>query len=466
MLDEYIDHLQDEMVKETCHLINFPSISVETNTPSMPFGESAKQALDYILDLGDRLGFRTKNLDNYCGYIEFGEGDKLIGIIGHLDVVPSGDGWLTPPFEATVKNGNIYGRGAIDDKGPVIASLYAMKAIKDNLKLSCRVRLILGLNEEKGWKCVKHYKEKEELPTIAFSPDADFPCIYAEKGIATIYLKEPYSTYENFPIKILNIDCNNNAINVVPKICKVTLSIDTSQIQISDVTEFLNREIDESNFDINYSIEQNSIFLSSAGIPAHAAHPDLGENAISPMIVLLARLFRNFKYPISLFEFFDTYIGNEWNGKSLDLDLKDESGNLTLNVGNFCFYESSLQIGINLRIPVSTPIQEVTNSIIKKCKNYSLDTFIAGLQDPLYLPKDHSLVKTLCNIYNKATDSNLEPIAIGGGTYSRAFPNCISFGANFPGDTDMCHQANEFISINKLVLACKIYAEAIYELSK
>lgn len=466
MLDEYIDNLQNDMIKETCHLINIPSISEETNDLTMPFGKYAKEALEYALDLGSKLGFRTKNIDGYCGYIEFGEGEKLLGIIGHLDVVPSGDGWDTPPFDATVKNGKIYGRGAIDDKGSVIASLYAMKAIKDNLKINGRVRLILGINEEKDWKCISHYKEKEELPTIGFSPDADFPCIYAEKGIATLYFKDNYSKYENFPIKISEIDCNHNAINVVPKSCNVTLLIDTSRVSISDVSKFIDTEIDCCNFDINYTIDNDSITLHSSGIQAHAAHPDLGKNAISPMIILLNRLFQKFNFPISIFEFFENYIGNEFDGKSLDLNLADESGNLTLNVGNFDFNDKFLQIGINLRIPVSINIEDVTNSIVKKCKSYSLETLVAGSQEPLYLPKDNDLVKTLCDIFNETTNSNLEPIAIGGGTYARAFNNCVSFGANFPGDVDMCHQANEFIAINKLVLACKIYAEAIYKLMK
>ena len=206
MIEKYIENLKKDIITETCNLIKFPSISEETGNPNIPFGKSANDALEYILRLGQKLGFRTKNVDGYCGYIEFGDGDKLIGIIGHLDVVPAGDGWSTNPFEPIVKDGKIYGRGAIDDKGPVIASLYAMKAIKDNLEINCRVRLIVGINEEKAWKCIKHYKEVEEIPDIGFSPDADFPCIYAEKGICTIYMKDDYRKYESFPIKITNID--------------------------------------------------------------------------------------------------------------------------------------------------------------------------------------------------------------------------------------------------------------------
>ena len=124
-----------------------------------------------------------------------------------------------------------------------------------------------------------------------------------------------------------------------------------------------------------------------------------------------------------------------------------------------------MQIGLNLRIPINTTIDTVTDMIDLKCKNYLLDTYVAGRQHLLYVPKNNYLVKTLCDIFNKMTNLNAEPIAIGGGTYARAFENCVSFGANFSGDTDMCHQANEFIDIDKLILACKIYAEAIYELS-
>lgn len=466
MLDEFIDNQTDEIVQEVCNLINIPSVSEENVDPSMPFGKGCKNALDYALSLGERLGFRTKNIDGYCGYIEFGEGEKLVGIIGHLDVVPSGDGWLTPPFEADIRDGKIFGRGAIDDKGPVVASLYAMKTVKDNLKVNSRVRLILGVNEEKGWKCISHYKQVEEWPSVGFSPDADFPCIYAEKGIETIYIKEDYSKYKNLAIKIADIDCNNNAINVVPKFCRVVLEVDDSKIDIDKVIRFLDIQISKLSYDISYSIIENKIEIISKGIQAHAAHPDLGKNAISPLIILLNRLFNNFDMPINIFEFFEKYIRTEFNGKSLNLDLSDESGSLTLNVGHFKFYKGFLQIGINLRIPVNTSLEYVHNSIDDLCKIYLLETYVAGTQSPLYVPKSNPLVKTLCNIFNKATHSNLEPIAIGGGTYARAFKNCVSFGANFPGDTDMCHQANEFVDIDKLVLACKIYAKAIYELAK
>ena len=163
-IKKYIEDNKSEIIDSLAQLISYKSVSVETNNPEMPFGEECKKALDYTLDLADKMGFRTKNIDGYCGYVEFGEGEELVGIVGHLDVVPAdiNDGWTVDPFMVDIRDGKIFGRGSIDDKGPVIASLYAMKYIADNMKINKRVRLILGLNEEKGWKCINHYKEVEE----------------------------------------------------------------------------------------------------------------------------------------------------------------------------------------------------------------------------------------------------------------------------------------------------------------
>ena len=216
MIHKYIENHKKEIIQKTQELIAIPSVITDSSNPLHPFGEPINDALEYMLKLGKNLGFRTKNLDGYCGYIEFGKGKELIGIIGHLDVVPEGEHWTYPPFSATISDNKIYGRGAIDDKGPVISSLYAMKAVMDTCQLHKRVRLILGLNEENDWKCINYYKKQEESPSIGFSPDADFPCIYSEKSILTSYLKMDYTTFLDKDITLKNINIYGNAINVVP----------------------------------------------------------------------------------------------------------------------------------------------------------------------------------------------------------------------------------------------------------
>ena len=407
MFEKYFN--KDELIKNLQELIKIPSVHSESNNVNEPFGENTVKALEYTLNLGKKLGFKTKNIDGYCGYIEFGEGPELIGIVGHLDVVPEGENWTYPPFDARIEDNKIYGRGAIDDKGPVMASLYAMKAVMDycsenNISINKRVRLILGLNEERDWKCINYYKEHEEIPSIGFSPDADFPCIYAEKGLLSPFLIMDYSNFKDKDIILSDINCNNNPLNVVPKYCSCTISV-KNNIDIDDVISFVRSVINEPSFKIDIEIlNNNQIKLISRGVQAHAAHPDLGINAITNVIIILDKLFN------TTFEF-------------------------------------------------------IANKFTEVSKNYSdVHCELGGKMNPLYVPKDSYLVKTLCKIYNDVTNSNAEPIAIGGATYARAFDNFVSFGANLPGQKDMCHQTDEFVSIDNLLLAYEIYCRAIYEL--
>ena len=465
MINKYIDNFKKDIIQKTQELIKIPSV-ISKNDSVYPFGKPINDALEYMLELGKSLGFRTKNIDGYCGYIEFGEGDELIGIIGHLDVVPEGDNWTYPPFSGTIFDNKIFGRGAIDDKGPVISALYAMKSVMETSKVQKRVRLILGLNEENDWKCIDYYKKHEESPTIGFSPDADFPCIYAEKSILTSYLKMDYSNLLKEDIVIKEVNSYNNAINVVPKICSTILKIDSKKISMSDFIKNIKHILKSHDFEIDlYKIDEEELKLTSYGIQIHAAHPELGKNAISRLVIVLAEIFNFYKINIELFEFFNTYINTQYNGENLNINFEDESGKLTLNIGNFRLENNILKIGLNIRIPVTIDIIDVGNNFIKYTSPYLNVDFDTMFYKPaLYISKENILVKTLCNIYNNETNSNLEPIAIGGATYARAFDNCISFGANFPGDEDMCHKTDEFIDIDKLILSCKIYAKAILAL--
>lgn len=454
MFDEIIENSKNEIIDSLSELIKFPSVSDESMSSAFPFGEECNNALNYILNLGNSMGFKTKNVDGYCGYIEFGEGEEMVGIIGHLDVVPANleDGWTTPPFSPTIRDGKLFGRGSIDDKGPVIASLYAMKAIKDSAKVSKRVRLILGLNEEKSWKCINYYKAHEEHPSIGFSPDANFPAIYAEKGIMSVELKNSFKIKD---YDILEIDCKNNAINVVPKYCSIKLK--KNYDSNSNLKETKNIKLTEEN---------DILLVESFGIAAHAAHPGLGDNAIKNLI----------NYLINNFEFDTPYLKTLYEIGLFDIEspkfmndkkIEDESGILTSNTAILGYIDNKLCISINLRVPVTLSLDDIFSKYENLKSSFKdLEVQKLGLQTPLYVKKDNYLVKTLVDIFNKKAGLNESPIAIGGGTYARAFPNFISYGATMPGDKDMCHQVNEFVEIDKLILASKIYAEAIYELSK
>ncbi|NLC88065.1 MAG: M20 family metallopeptidase [Clostridiaceae bacterium] len=471
MFKKYILLDKQQIIGDICDLISYPSISEETNDSNFPFGKSCFDCLKHFLHIAKSLGFKTKNVDGYCGFIEFGEGDELIGIIGHLDVVPAkADDWSYDPFIPTLSNNCIYGRGAIDDKGPVVSCLYAMKAVmnylkENNISFNKRVRLIVGLNEEKNWKCINYYKEHEEIPSLGFSPDSDFPCIYAEKSVVSLTLSQNISktTINNklFPIIIEEINCNNNAINVVPKFCSVILKLVDKHI-IQKVILCCKKIINNYNYEIDlYKIDDNHIKLSSYGIASHSAHPELGVNSISKLLIVLNDLFKNWNINIPLVNNFCNYIGDDYLGNKLNLNIEDESGNLTLNTSQFSYIDNKIIIGIDLRIPVHTDINNVIDTFNKIFVN---QVNILKIQPHLLVDQNNILVKKLCDIFNETCDSNYSPLSIGGATFARAFPNCISFGMNFPGDKDMCHKVDEFIDIDKLLLSTNIYAKAIYEL--
>lgn len=140
-----------------------------------------------MMELGKKDGFTAKEVGNVAGHLEYGQGEELVGVLGHVDVVPVGDGWTNGPFEPTLRDGKLYARGVADDKGPTIAGYYALKIIKElGLPLSRRVRIIIGSDEESGMSCVERYFETEEQPTLGFVPDAEFPIIHAEKGISEL----------------------------------------------------------------------------------------------------------------------------------------------------------------------------------------------------------------------------------------------------------------------------------------
>lgn len=455
MFDELIDNYKENIIDTASELIKYDSVSMENSNNEHPFGITCTEVLNRILEIASSMGFKTKNIDNYCGYIEFGVGNELVGIIGHLDVVPAleEDGWTTPPFAPTIRDGKLFGRGSIDDKGPVVASLYAMKAVMDSAKISKRVRLILGLNEEKSWNCIEYYKLHEEWPSIGFSPDANFPAIYAEKGIMSVSLTNKFSIKD---FEIIDIDCKNNAINVVPKYISITLKPIKGNYVLKS---------NSSQINISY-LEDNKIKIEAFGTSAHAAHPELGDNAITHLIEYL---FENFEfdseylktlYELGLFEINSPHFLS-------DNKLEDESGVLTSNVANLEYKNNELTIKINLRVPVTIALEEIYN-IYNSLTNIfnTLKVEKLGLQNPLYIEKDSYLVKTLVDIFNRKTGLNEYAIAIGGGTYARAFKNFISYGVTMPGAKDMCHQVDEFVSIDDLILSSKIYAEAIYELAK
>lgn len=459
--DHLIENFKDDMIKATQEIIRIKSVE-EDPVNDKPFGLGVQQCLEYAMDLGHQLGFETKNVDNYAGHIQMGQGDEIIGVLAHLDVVPEGDNWDYPPYGGEIHDGRIYGRGTNDDKGPAMAALYAMKAIQESgVTLNKRVRLILGTNEETGSKGVEYYLKKEETPILGFTPDADFPVIHGEMGIMVFNLEKTFNEeLDDGGIKVISINGGNRP-NMVPDYAEAKI-IETYPIE--DIVHAFNAERDA---DIRMSKVGDFTSLKSYGVSAHGGSPGSGKNAISKLIELLDLVDLAIGDLSSFIRFYARNIGNNLHGEKIGCAFEDEaSGKLVYNVGIIDLSNSKVSVTVNIRYPITSD----HNAIVAGHKEVNKEIGLAFNEiahvDPIYVPKDHTLVKTLMKVYNDHTGRNDEPITIAGGTYARELDNCVAFGALFPGQEDVAHQRNEYISIDDLILNAKIYASAIYELAK
>lgn len=460
---EVLNEYKQDMVGMLQELLRIKSVNAPAKG-DMPFGEGIHNALVYTLNKGEELGFKVKNVDNYAGHIEMGEGKELLGILVHLDVVPEGSDWKFDPYGGEIEDGKIYGRGAIDNKGPAAAVLYAMKALKEaDVKFNKRVRLILGTNEETSkWEGIYHYLRKEETPNLGFVPDANFPVIHAEKGILIFDLiKKIKATSEQGPQ--LKSIIGGNAPNMVPDACKAI-------IMAKDYNEILEKanEFNKGEHKVKTRVRGKSMEITAEGVSAHGAHPEKGQNAISVLMQFLGNLKLSNDDINEFIDFYNQKIGFNHYGENIGCFMEDNaSGQLIFNVGQIQVDNKTAGLTINIRYPVTFKSEKVYESIRTVTDEFEFGIVKKHEQLPIYLEKDHPLVRTLMNVYKKHTgDEESEPIVIGGGTYARAFENAVAFGPTFVGQPSLEHQKNEYVSINNLFHAAQIYTDAIYELVK
>jgi len=454
--------MREEIIKSTQEIVRIKSVE-DAPKEGMPFGEGVHSCLEYALALSEKLGFTTKNFNGYAGHAEFGEGEEVVGILVHLDVVPEGDNWTYPPYGGEIHDGKIYARGTIDDKGPAIAGLYAMKAVKDSgMPLNKKIRIIFGTDEESGWDDMKYYLENQKAPDVAFTPDAEFPAIYGEKGILIFdFVKTLHKNSPESGIVIHKIKGGNRP-NMVPDYCEAHISSNPSILE--KLTAFLK----ENHLKIEAEVTGDKTILKSYGISAHGSLPESGQNAVSQLVLFLNTLDLADGDAADFIHFYSNKIGMEYYGQSMGCGFYDEvSGKLIFNVGVIDLNEDEIKLTINIRYPVTYTTNVVYDAMEKELEGTGIK-LIRGKHDmdPIYLPKDHELIKKLMQVYTKITGDDREPITMGGGTYARAMKNAVAFGPLFPGQPELAHQKDEYISVEDLLKITEIYAEALYELAK
>ena len=423
-------------------IVSYPSVLNEGENGT-PFGQSIQNVLEKMLELTRSLGFKTYiDPKGYYGYAEIGQGEELLAILCHLDVVPVGDlsDWETPPFEATIKDGWIHGRGVQDDKGPSLAALYAVKALMDaGVTFNKRIRFIYGTDEETLWRCMARYNELEETATLGFAPDSSFPLTYAEKGLLQIKLHGSGS-------QELAIEAGE-AFNVVPAKASYT----------GNLADSLEVELKKQAFEY----ERTADTVTVIGVPKHSKDAAEGVNAIVRLAMGLNPLVQH-----STIQFMAEAVGEDATGSSLFGEISDEpSGTLSFNVSGLTINQDESEIRIDLRIPVLADKDKLVRELSQIAEKYQLRYEEFDYLAPLYVPLDSELVSTLMAVYKEKTNDDSPAVSSGGATFARTMPNCVAFGALFPGALQTEHQANERTVIDDLYKAMDIYAETIYRLA-
>ena len=429
MFNEYIRSRQSEIINSVLESVKINSVE-GIPEDGMPFGRAVNDALEHALALAEQMGFRTKNVDGYFGYAEYGEGEEMVAVLGHLDIVPVGDDWTFNPW-GEIADDRIYGRGTLDDKGCIIGALYALDAVRKLAgTLKRRIRIIFGTNEETGSKDMVRYNETEATPVMGFTPDADFPVIFSEKGIARVTLEKKITDGSLLMAKA------GNAVNIVPGTAAMSFMID-HELQ----------------------------HLTAEGIPAHGSTPELGKNAISAIMKQAEEA--GAAGDLGTFvHFYNEHIAEETYGESLGLSCVTEKfGSTSVNVGLMEGDGEYIKITLDCRYPAKDDFPARVEQLKKLTEKYGIQCELIKNVEPLYIPEDSALVQTLMEVYNEQTGDKAEPVVIGGGTYAKAVKNIVAFGPVFPGQESVIHQKDEFVSIEHLMKNVEIMAHAMYRLA-
>ena len=434
---KYIEDNYENMLNDLKRLVKYNSVLCDDEKP---FGSQNRKVLDEAISIMNEKGFNTKNVDYYACYGEVGQGDKTIGIVCHLDIVPAGEGWDSNPFEVVQKGDRLYGRGVSDDKGAAVASMYAIKYLLDtNYQFKKKVRLILGCNEETGSKCIKHYVEKEGGVDMGFTPDGEFPGIYAEKGMIGGIFKGKS--------KIVNIK-GGEASNIVCK--KVECELPANSYDVAKFKKYL----DDNN--IKYEINGDTVTVF--GTAAHASSPDSGVNAMSYLMSALYNADFNDEYV----DLYHKYIGLDVHGEKLGmLPLKDDESDTSVNIGVIKKEGDYILASVDMRFPITRTVDDC-----KKVLENIEPLEIKNMINPLYFEKDSPMIKAMLKAYRDVTGDDGDMIAIGGGTYAKSIKNIIAFGCAFNEEENHIHDANESLGIEDFKKQVEIYIEAIKNLNE
>ena len=457
-IEQFLNKYEPEIVDKIVQLINIRSVN-EGADENFPYGQSCAYALDAILDMGSKLGFGTTNYDYHCGTIHYGEQDSHIGLICHMDVVPEGGVWEYGAFNATVRDGFIIGRGAIDNKGPAVAVLYMMLCIKElNIPLKHGLRMFVGCNEESGMSDIIYYNACQAPPVFSIVPDADFPVCYAEKGILSVTVKSP-----KLCGNIIKLS-GGAAENMVP---------DSASCMLEDINdEAVIQKLRDC--DLNAVPKDGSLIVSAKGIASHAARPEGSSNAVYALSKGLLKSHILSEHDHQIFSAIAGFLSDSY-GQGISVPFEDElTGRLTHICGIIRLTnENEVLLNFNIRYPVTAKANELLDAFQRQMDIHKFTVTETKISPSAFIDPQTPVVNRLTEIYNEIAHDSAKPFVEGAATYMRHLPNALAFGPNFPKRTipftrsrGRAHMPDECIAIQDIFDSIRIYVLSVVEVDR
>lgn len=464
-LDRIVKSYLPRLVQSVCESVRIPSICAEDSS-GFPYGLEVARAADHAMTCARLLGFKVTDLDGRVCWAEYGDGGDIVAAMGHLDVVAPGDGWDFDPFCGIVKNGAILGRGTQDDKGPLFSSLYALKAVADlGVPLSRRVRIIFGMDEECGrMRDVEAYLKSEPAPLYAFTPDGAYPVVNTEKGTIKFTSTMTAGAAPAGGIVLVRIR-GGESIGSVP--AKAEAQLRGSRSDLEAASRAIVEAASRRGWRIKVNLDNDLLTLEVYGKAAHATLPELGENAVGRLLILLGGTAVGGKTG-EFVRFLADKIGVEPDGRSLGIKASHEHcGALTVNMAMIRGDESSITVTCGIYIPAETLSFDTVCGVLEKSFSEAGGSFEPFAKTaPLFYSPEHPLIKTLQRGYYNATGKEAHLVSMCGGTYSKRMPNMVPYGATFENEDDRAHGANERLLISNLLESTRLMAYAILEMAK
>ena len=461
-IDSWIDSIRDEYVKDVIGAVCIPSVSVKTEGPH-PFGDACAQMLDYMEQTARRYGFGYQNHEYYCAtsLIEGSEGKGEIGMFGHTDVVPAGEGWSSPPFEGHEDHGYIVGRGSNDNKGSTFACLYAMRFFSENgIRLKNNVRLLFGCNEESGMEDVIYYGQHHPFPDITLVPDSWWPVSCSEKGV---FLVDAVARVANGNLVSFETVC---ADNTVPNRCVCTLA----GVDIDAIRPML-----AGWPDIQAEADANGVRLDARGIGTHASFPEGSKSAVATLAAFLLENDLLTGEAKDRMAFVAETIA-DYEGKALDIDFRDDfAGGTTHVLTNVKLADGGLAMHFKICYPAAASVDKAL--IRQRVERYFDRDFLRVTRfkasGPHFVEQGHPVVEMLCRNASQVFDMPLKPFSQAGGTYTWFTPNSLAAGPAMhsrpqrlftqPGHGG-AHQPDECMEIDLLLKGIKVYILSLIDI--